>query len=80
MYHVSSIVAVDYKDDMYTHEWQVRDLAAWSNCLLIHTATSTRRGEGKTAHEDTRSHDKDALMVWKEAGLMSLSILDLLTL
>jgi hypothetical protein len=79
-YHVSSIVAVDYEDDVYAPEWQVGDLAAWSNPLLIHTATSTRQGEGKTAHKDTRSRDKDALMVWKGAGLMSLSTLDSLTL
>jgi hypothetical protein len=77
---VSSIVAVDYKDDMYVHEWQVGDLAAWSNRLLIHTATSTRQGEGKTAHKDTRSHDEDALMAWKGARLMSSSTLDSLTL
>jgi hypothetical protein len=60
-YHVSSIVAINYKVNVYVHKWQVGNLAAWSNCLLIHTATSTRQGEGKTAHEDTRSHDKDAL-------------------
>jgi hypothetical protein len=68
---VSSIIAIDYKDDVYVHEWQVGNLAAWSNRLLIHTATSTRRGEGKTAHKDTMSHDKDALMAWKGAGSMS---------
>ncbi len=78
-YHVSSIVPVDYEDDVYAHEWQVGDLAAWSNCLLIHTATSTKRGEGKIAHKDTRSRDKDALMAWKGAGLMSLLTSDLLT-
>jgi hypothetical protein len=77
---MSSIVAVDYEDNVYAHEWQVGDLAAWSNRLLIHTATSTRRGEGKTAHEDTRSCDKDALMAWKGAGSMSSSTLDSLTL
>jgi hypothetical protein len=79
MYHVSPIVAIDYEADVYTHEWQVGDLAAWSNRLLTHTATSTRQGEGKTAHKDTRSRDEDALMVWKGAGLMSLSTLDWLT-
>ncbi len=42
MYHVSSIVAVDYEDDAYAHKWQVGNLAAWSNGLLIHTATSMR--------------------------------------
>jgi hypothetical protein len=72
---MSSIVAVDYEDNVYAHKWQVGNLAAWSNHLLIHTATSTRQGEGKTAHEDTRSHDKDALMVWKGAGLMLSSTL-----
>ncbi len=76
---MSSIVTVNYEDDVYVHEWQVGNLAAWRNCLLIHTATSTRRGEGKTAHEDTRSRDEDVLMAWKGAGLMSLSTLDLLT-
>jgi alpha-ketoglutarate-dependent taurine dioxygenase len=64
-YHGSSIVAVNYEDDVYAHEWQVGNLAVWSNRLLIHTATSTRREEGKTAHKDTRSRDKDALMAWK---------------
>ena len=78
-YHVSSIVAVDYKDDVYTHKWQVGNLAAWSNCLLIHIPTSTRQGEGKTAHKDTRSREEDALMAWKGAGLMLLSTLDSLT-
>jgi hypothetical protein len=77
---VSSIVTVDYEVDVYAHEWQVSNLAAWSNRLLIHTATSTRQGEGKTAHVDTRSRDKDALMVWKGAGLMSSSTLDSLML
>ncbi len=69
---MSSIVAIDYEDDVYMHKWQVGDLAAWSDCLLIHTATSTRRGEGKTAREDTRSHDKDALIVWKGGGGVTL--------
>ncbi len=77
---MSSIVAVDYKDNVYAHEWQVDNLAAWSNRLLIHTATSTRRGEGMTAQKDTRSRDEDALMAWKGAGSMSLSTSDLLTL
>jgi hypothetical protein len=76
---MSSIVAVDYKDDVYAHEWQVSNLVAWSNCLLIHTTMSMRRGEGKTAHKDTRSRDEDALMAWKGAGLMSLLTLDSLT-
>jgi hypothetical protein len=80
MYHVSSIVTVNYEDNVYAHEWQVGDLAAWSNCLLIHTARSTRQGEGKTAHKDTRSHDEDALMAWKGAGLMSSLTLESLTL
>ncbi len=79
-YHVSSIVPVDYKDNMYVHEWQVGNLGAWSNRLLIHTTTSTRRGEGMTAHKDTRSRDEDALMAWKGVGLMSSSTLDSLTL
>ncbi len=76
---MSSIVAVDYEDDVYAHEWQGGNLVAWSNCLLIHTSMSMRQGEGKTAHEDTRSCDKDALMVWKGAGLMSLLTLDSIT-
>ncbi len=80
LYHVSSIVAINYEDDVYAHEWQVGILAAWSNCLLIHTATSTRREEGKTPHKDTRSRDEDALMAWKEAGSIMLSTLDSLTL
>jgi hypothetical protein len=75
-YHVSSIIAVNYKDDVYMHKWQVSNLAVWSNCLLIHTATSTRQGEGKTAHKDTRSRDEDALMAWKGAGSMKLLTLD----
>jgi hypothetical protein len=79
-YHVSSIIAVDYKDDMFAHEWQISDLAAWSNRLLIHTTTSMRQGEGKTAHENTRSRDEDVLMAWKGAGSMSLLTLDSLTL
>jgi hypothetical protein len=79
-YQVSSIVAVNYKDNMYAHEWHVGNLAAWSNCLLIHTATSTRQGEGKIAYEDMRSHDKDALMAWKGAGSMSLLTSDSLML
>jgi hypothetical protein len=78
-YHVSSIVTVIYKDDVYAHEWQVGTLAAWSNCLLIHTAMSTRQGEGNTAHENTRSRDEDALMAWKGAGLITLSTSDSLT-
>ena len=78
-YHVSSIVAINYKDNVYMHEWQVGNLAAWSNCLLIHTATSTRQGEGKTAHNDAKSCDKDALMAWKGAGSMLLLTLDSLT-
>jgi hypothetical protein len=76
---MSSIVAVDYEDNVYVHEWQLGNLAAWSNCLLIHTATSTRGGERKTAHEDTRSRDEDALMAWKGAGLMLLLTSDSLT-
>jgi hypothetical protein len=78
-YHVSSIVVVNYEDEVYTHEWQVGNLAAWSNHLLIHTATSTRRREGKTAHKEMRSRDEDALMAWKGAGSMLLSTLDSLT-
>jgi hypothetical protein len=78
-YHVSSIVTIDYEDDVYAHEWQVGNLAAWSNCLLIHTAMSTRQGERKTAREDMRSHDEDALMAWKGAGSMSSLTSDSLT-
>jgi hypothetical protein len=79
-YHVSSIVTVNYKDNVYAYEWQVGKLAAWSNQLLIHTAMSMRQGERKTAHKDTRSRGEDVLMAWKGAGLMSLLTLDLLTL
>jgi hypothetical protein len=42
MYHMSSIIAIDYEDNVYAHKWQVGNLVMWSNCLLMNTATSTR--------------------------------------
>ena len=55
--------------NVYAHRWQVGDLAAWSNRLVIHTATSPRRYEGKERLHTRirmRSRYEDAPMAWRK--------------
>ena len=53
---------------IYKHCWQVRDLAAWSNRLVIHTATSTTAYNGQERLHTRirmRSREEDAPLTWK---------------
>jgi len=56
-------------DNVYAHMWQVGDLAAWSNRLVIHTATSPKKYDGKERLHTRirmRSRYEDAPMAWKK--------------
>ena len=56
------------EENIYKHQWQVGDLAAWSNRLVIHTATSTKAYEGQERLHTRirmRSQEEDAPVSWK---------------
>mmetsp|Transcript_5709 Transcript_5709/g.12435 ORF Transcript_5709/g.12435 Transcript_5709/m.12435 type:complete len:377 (+) Transcript_5709:29-1159(+) len=59
------------KENVYAHRWEVGDLAAWTNRLVIHTATSTKAYEGEERLHTRirmRSREEDAPMAWKDEG------------
>ncbi|KAL7525052.1 hypothetical protein ACHAWF_001187, partial [Thalassiosira exigua] len=56
------------KENVFAHRWRVGDLAAWSNRLVIHTATSTKAYEGQERLHTRirmRSRDEDSPTAWK---------------
>ena len=56
------------EDQIYKHQWQVGDLVAWSNRLVIHTATSTSAYKGEDRLHTRirmRSKQEDAPLAWK---------------
>jgi hypothetical protein len=57
--------------NIYSHKWQVGDDAAWSNRLVIHTATSTKSYQGEERLHTRirmRSGEEDALVAWRNNG------------
>ena len=59
------------EENVYKHKWKVGDLAAWSNRLVIHTATSTKAYEGQERLHTRirmRSREEDAPKAWKEVS------------
>mmetsp|Transcript_35868 Transcript_35868/g.61174 ORF Transcript_35868/g.61174 Transcript_35868/m.61174 type:complete len:407 (-) Transcript_35868:62-1282(-) len=56
------------EENVYKHRWRVGDLAAWSNRLVIHTATSTKAYDGQERLHTRirmRSLEEDAPIPWK---------------
>ena len=56
------------EENIYRHQWRVGDLVAWSNRLVIHTATSTAAYAGEErlhTHIRMRSQPDDAPEAWK---------------
>lgn len=55
------------EDLVYAHKWQVGDVAAWSNRLVIHTATSTKAYDGEERLHTRirmRSREEHAPIPW----------------
>ena len=55
-------------ENVYAHRWREGDLAAWTNRLVIHTATSPAAYEGgERLHTRIRmrSKEEDAPVAWK---------------
>lgn len=55
-------------ENLYRHQWRVGDLVAWSNRLVIHTATSTSAYAGEQRLHTRirmRSRPEDAPKAWK---------------
>jgi len=56
------------EENLYRHQWRVGDLVAWSNRLVIHTATSTAAYAGEERLHTRirmRSRPEDAPKAWK---------------
>mmetsp|Transcript_25320 Transcript_25320/g.53893 ORF Transcript_25320/g.53893 Transcript_25320/m.53893 type:complete len:405 (-) Transcript_25320:363-1577(-) len=56
-------------ENVYAHRWHAGDLAAWTNRLVIHTATSTSAYEGQERLHTRirmRSQEEDAPVAWKK--------------
>jgi hypothetical protein len=54
---------------VYSYKWEVGDLAAWSNRLVIHSATSTAAYRGKERLHTRirmRSAEEDGLIAWRD--------------
>lgn len=57
------------EENVYGHKWEVGDVAAWSNRLVIHTATSTKSYQGQERLHTRirmRSRKEDGLVAWRE--------------
>ncbi|KAL9190036.1 hypothetical protein ACHAXT_007247 [Thalassiosira profunda] len=56
------------EENVYSHRWRVGDVAAWSNRLVIHTATSTAAYAGEERLHTRirmRSLEEDAPVAWR---------------
>ena len=61
------------EENVYGHKWEVGDVAAWSNRLVIHTATSTKSYQGQERLHTRirmRSREEDGLVAWRENKTM----------
>ena len=57
--------------NIYAHRWEVGDVAAWSNRLVIHSATSTKPYEGQERMHTRirmRSRNEDGLVAWRDGA------------
>jgi alpha-ketoglutarate-dependent taurine dioxygenase len=57
------------EENIYSHQWEVGDVAAWSNRLVIHTATSTKSYQGQERMHirvRMRSREEDGIVAWRK--------------